>query len=223
MRNPIKLFGLVLLAAVAACESATDELTAPELSTPGRASAEAAQTQSRLVSVRMASVDTFQQPEFLLHLDAERELMAAHMPSDFCLGGALGTLDVRAIDTSSEIEQRIVQTKGEGVPVAVYEADSFADAGISGAFDTAGFGNVLSGDVSQFCAFLLGPQRIAEGTVRRVSNLSNASFSVSWTGKLETPGGGTLGLTEVYQLTADAQEPGDASQWSVNSSKILLH
>lgn len=224
MKNLIELSGaLVLLAGIVACEPAADGLTAPDRTAPTAASVEATQAQSGLAVVRRASVDRFPQPEFLLHLDAERGLMSAHMPSDFCLGGAVGTLEVLEIETSSEIEQRIAQTKGESVPVAVYEADSFADAGISGAFGTAGFGNVLSGDVGQFCSFLLGPDRIAEGTVRRQSNLSNASFSVRWTGQLEATGGGTLGLTEVYQLTADAQEPADATQWSVNTSKILLH
>lgn len=222
MNNLIKFSGLVLLAGAIACEPGA-EMTAPEATPKANASAETAQARSSLLTVEMASVDRFQDVEFALHLDAERGLISAHMPSDVCFGGTLGTIDVQVVDTPSEIDQRIVQTKGEAVPVAVYEADSFADMGIDGAFDTANINDVLSGDFAQFCSFLLGPQRIAEGTVRRVSNLSNASFAVRWTGTLETTDGGTVGLTEVYQLTADAQDPADTSQWSVNTSKILLH
>lgn len=169
-----------------------------------------------------ATVDTFTRVEFVLHLDRERGLLSVHAPSDFCTTFRVGALEVHEVTTPSRIDQRTVQSKGTGLPVTVYEADSFADAGITGAFDFAGFSDILA-DFPAFCAFLAGPDRVAEGTARRVSTLSNASFAVTWTGALERVDGGTARLTEVYQLTADARDPGDTSDWAVHASKVLLH
>jgi len=104
--------------------------------------------------------------------------------------------------------------------VAVYTAASFADAGMVGTAGTAGFGGIQ--DVTQFCSFLVGPALVAEGIVRRISNLSNASFVARWTGTLATPGGATTTLTEVYQLRADARDPNNPDLWVVDVSSILL-
>jgi len=222
-----RLTGLLLLAGAAACDgAASDAITSPDASAAdgARSAAVVAPSSSdRLLVVRAAGPDHTVRPEFFLHLDAERNLISAHMPSDVCTTGSLSLVALQIVDTPSAIEQRLVQVKGEEVAVSVYDSDSFADFGITGSFDTAGFLQFLLGDQAQFCSFLAGPQRIAEGMVRRVSNLSNANFSISWTGTLEKVGGGSIGLTEIYQLTADAKEPNDASQWRVNTSKILLH
>ena len=91
---------------------------------------------------------------------------------------------------------------------------------IIGTAGTAGFGGLV--DVAKFCGFLTGPKRIAEGTVRRISNFSNANFSVSWTGFIDGVDGQEWRLTEVYQLTADAHDPNNSDSWVAHVSKILL-
>lgn len=220
--SPIPL-ALAAAVALAACDTPTGAPgQGPAAAAPSASTASAPAAGPRLLAVTASGPDRFQTVEFLLHLDAEHGLMAVHAPSNFCQTFQVGVVDVQEVSTPSAIEQRIVQTKGEGLPLTVYRASSFADAGIEGSFDFAGFGNVLA-NLPAFCAFLAGPDRVAEGTVRRVANLSNASFAVSWTGQLERVGGGTVMLTELYQLIGDAQEPSDASQWSVSASKVLLH
>ncbi len=103
----------------------------------------------------------------------------------------------------------------------MYHAGSFAEAGLAGAFDIAGFPDII--DVVQFCNFLSGPNLIAEGRVNRLSNLSNASFVARWTGTIRTPDGAPVRLTEIYQLRGDAQEPNNSAAWVVDVSEILLH
>lgn len=215
---------LTAVAALAACDAPA---TAPDATVDAVAASSAASASSapatapRLLAVEASGPDRFQSIEFLLHLDAERERLSVHAPSDFCTTFRFGVVQVQEVTTPSAIEQRVVQLRGDDLPVAVYEANSFADAGFDGSFDVAGIVDLE--DFAAFCAFLVGPDRIAEGTVRRVSNLSNASFSVTWTGTLERVEGGRARLTELYQLTADAQDPGDNAHWSVNASKVLLH
>lgn len=221
-RPRFALATLAALVGLVACDATT---TAPDPGlTPAapNSSASSRADAPRLLVARGATVDTFTRVEFVLHLDPERGLLSVHAPSDFCTTFQVGALEVHAVTTPSEIDQRVALSKGTGLPVTVYEADSFADAGITGAFDFAGFSDILA-DFPAFCAFLAGPDRVAEGTARRVSTLSNASFAVTWTGALERVDGGTARLTETYQLTADAREPGDTSQWAVHASKVLLH
>ena len=208
------LTSLLPVITLVACDaSPASELAAPEIQADRSASSTGSSG---------AMVIRFQNVEFMIHLDAGRGLMSVHAPSDLCLGGSLGTLEVQRVTTPSQIEQVVFQTKGSDLPVAVYEATSFADAGVSGSFGTANFFDVITGDVARFCAFLQSRALLAEGTVRRVSNASNASFAVTWTGTLDRINGGQATLTEVYQLKADAQDPNDTSRWVVHVSKILL-
>lgn len=228
MSKFVRLAVLLLLPVAIGCNgSPADSLVGPQVSTTLSAEGATGSTTSSglvpLISIEATVPIRTQMPEFILHFDAQRNLIAAHLPIDICAGGTLSFIELLVVDTPSAIAQRIVHTEGDAVSVAVYEADSFADAGINGSFDTAGFNAVITGDVGKFCSFIAGPRLIAAGTVRRVSNLSNASFSVIWTGTLQTPGGDTLHLSENYQLTGSALDPADTSQWSVNTSKILLH
>lgn len=218
------------LLGLAACDG---PVNSPEAASPTASASPAARAGSAapppLLAVRPSSVDRLTVPEFTLHLDVERGLLAVHAPvsdlEDLCAGGSagldFGLLEARAITTPSEIEQFLFHAKGSDLPVAVYRADSFEEAGFESSFGLAGSTDLV--DFGALCAFLTGPDLVARGTVRRVSNLSNASFAASWTGTLERAAGGQTRLTEVYQLTADAQEPGDTSRWSLNASKVLLH
>lgn len=222
-----RLTGLLLLAGAVGCDgTAGDAITSPDASAAGRATAAAVvapASSDRLLVLQAAGPAYSVQPEFFLHLDADRGLISAHMPSDICGAGSLSLVNLQIVETPSAIGQRLVQVKGDDVAVSVYDSDSFADFGITGSFDTAGILQFILGNQAQFCGFLAGPKRIAEGTVQRVSNVSNANFSVSWIGTLEKVGGGRVHLTEIYELTGSAHEPNDSSQWSVNNSKILLH
>lgn len=157
---------------------------------------------------------------FVVHLDAERELLSVHAPSTLCVSGGVNVAEAQFVINPAEIGQFIALLKDEDAAVSIYRASSFAGTGLDGAFDFAGFPDLVDGVA--LCSFLAGPDRIAEGTVRRVSNLSNASFSVSWTGWIESADGDPIKLTEVYQLKADARNPGDSDEWRVNASKILL-
>lgn len=207
--STITLSALALVAGLAACsaeEPANPAAPRSELAPAGPGSG------AVIIETPVAA--------FAVHLDAERGLLSVHAPSDVCQSGNVNVAQARFIITPSEIDQFLAQLKDDDAAVAVYEASSFAEAGIDGSFDLAGGSDI---DFGQFCGFLLGPDRIAEGTVRRVSNLSNASFSVSWVGEITAVDDGSpVQLTEVYQLKADAREPGDSSQWRVNVSKILL-
>jgi len=167
-----------------------------------------------------ASVIRGQTLSFLAHLDAERGLLSLHAPSNLCTDGDININDFQFVVTPSTIEQFIARLSASAEQVAVYTAASFADAGMVGTAETAGFGGIV--DLEQFCSFLEGPTLVAEGTVLRVSNFSNASFVARWTGALTTPGGGTTTLTEVYQLRADALDPNNADRWVVDVSSILL-
>lgn len=158
---------------------------------------------------------------FLAHLDAERGLLSIHAPATLCLGGDINTADAQFVITPSEIEQFIAQLRTDDEQVAVYAATSFADAGMVGSAETAGFGGIV--DVGAFCAFLEGPALVASGSVRRVSTFSNASFAAHWTGAITDADGGGAHLTEVYQLGADAQDPNNPATWTVHASKILLN
>lgn len=190
---------LVLILAggvIAGCEQrAPESVAAPEWESATVISPE--QSAGAVVEVDEANV-------FFFHFDAERGLLSAHLPSDFCLGEPLNVADRQIITTPSEIQQRIVQISDADSRVAVYRASSLADL------------------TSDFCGFLLGPTKVAEGTVRHTQTLSNASFASRWTGTIEAVGGGRLHLTEVFQLTADAHDPNNPATWSVNASRILL-
>lgn len=158
---------------------------------------------------------------FLVHFDAERGLLSLHAPSTVCGAGSLNVDDFQFVTTPSAIGQFIALLRSGSEQVAVYRAGSLADAGIVGTAETAGIGGIVN--FGAFCAFIAGPTRIAEGTVRRVSVLSNASFSATWTGTIDAVSGGTVKLTELYQLGADAQDPSNPATFVVHVSKILLN
>lgn len=158
---------------------------------------------------------------FLAHLDADRGLLSIHAPATLCGEGGFNTADAQFVINPSEIEQFIAKLQADDEQVAVYAATSFADAGMVGAAETAGLGGIV--DVGRFCAFLEGPALVASGSVRRISTLSNASFAARWTGALTATDGSGVYLTEIYQLTADAQDPNNPDTWMVNASSVMLN
>lgn len=167
-----------------------------------------------------ALIVRFNASSFIVHLDADAGLLSLHAPSTICGAGSLPVVEVMQVRTPSAIGQFIAQVKAPAEPVAIYHATSFADAGISSDLEFAGFANLA--DVGAFCAFIEGDRRIAEGIARRISTLSNASFTAHWTGKIQGVDGEQYGLTEVYQLGADAHAPNDASSFVEHVSSIRL-
>lgn len=200
--------GSIALTTAALCAAACDSTgpTEPPAVTPSFASG--------------ATVVRTQTLSFLAHLDGERGLLSIHAPSNLCSDGDINVNDLQFVVTPSAVEQFVARLSSSAEQVAVYSAASFADAGMVGTAETAGFGGIV--DVGQFCDFLEGPTLVAEGTVRRISNFSNASFAARWTGALTTTGGATTQLTEVYQLRADALDPNNPDLWVVDVSSILL-
>jgi len=212
--TPIRRSSATLLAVavlVTACQP--DQSTAPD--------AAVLSVSTDVSAAGGAAVIRGQTLSFLAHLDAERGLLSIHAPSNLCTVGDVNVNDFQFVITPSAIEQFIAQLRSNAEQVAVYGAGSFAEAGMVGTAGTAGFGGIV--DVAQFCGFLAGPTLIAEGTVRRISNLSNANFVARWTGTLTATDGTPTHLTEVYQLRADAQDPNNPATWVVDVSKVLLH
>ncbi len=199
------LVTLLTLASFAACDSVPS--TAPTARNVGADAPQLAVTRGETLT-------------FLVHLDAEAELMSIHAPSTLCSIGPFNVADVQFVTTPSAIGQFIAQVRDGDEQLAVYHATTFEEAGLNGAFNFAGFAGIAN--VSTFCAFLQGPALIAEGTVRRISNLSNVNFSASWTGTVESPTGGLYRLREIYQLTADAADPSNQELWRLNQSSIHL-
>jgi len=197
------------LAAFAGCEAPPESFTGPEV----RSSATAASASGAVLIRGQAAT-------FLVHLDAERELLSVHAPSDVCTTGPLNIADAQFVVTPSAIGQFIAQLKDENEQLAIYRASSFAEAGLSGSFDFAGLGDIV--DFTAFCNFLQGPQRVAEGVVRRASVFSNASFTATWTGEIQGVGGEDARLTERYQLGAEAQDPNNPATWVLHVSFINL-
>lgn len=169
-----------------------------------------------------ADVSRMQVPQFVAHFDGQRQLLSIHAPSNLCTSGSFNVDNAQFVTTSSAIGQFLAQVTSDDEAVAVYHATSFADAGLVGSFDFAGYPGGFV-DVGKYCSFITGPNLIAEGAVRRVSNLSNASFAASWTGVLTTPSGGSIALTELYQLRASALDPNNSATWVLEVSRILLH
>lgn len=143
--------------------------------------------------------------EFLLVFDAERELLAAHMPSTLCQGGSLNAVELLRVDKPSQVGPLFAKVTSDEATVAIYRTTSPADAGLDAPIDSYGFVNVA--DFGALCAFLSGPDLLAEGTVRRFTTFSAASFHGNWTGTVQGVDGQDYHLTEVYQLNADAHDP----------------
>lgn len=168
-----------------------------------------------------AAILRFGTISFILTFDAERMLLSAHMPSNLCSpAGEFNDVEVQRVVTPSQIAQATALVTGEEGHVAIYHASSPAEAGLSADINSFGFGNLV--DVPQFCSFLAGPNRIAEGLVDRVSTASRASFHARWTGTIQGVDGSDYHLTEVYQLDSDIQDPTDPTQFRETVSSILL-
>lgn len=167
-----------------------------------------------------AIIMRFSTASFILIFDAERQLLSAHMPSDICGDGNLSIVEVLRVTTPSEIGQRFAQVTSDDEQVAVYRATSPADAGLSAPIDFFGFANIV--DLPTFCAFMAGPNRIAEGQVNRLSTFSLASFHARWTGTIQGVDGRDYQLTEVYQLNADAHDPSNPATFAQQVASILL-
>ena len=198
----------------AAC-SGTDSISSPAFQVAPSASMVPGTAAASGAIVIRTEVTTF-----LVHLDAANELLSVHAPSTVCGAGELNVADAQFVVTPSAIGQFIAQIKDPDEQVAVYEASSFADAGLGGSFDFAGLGDIV--DFTAFCPFLTGPARVAEGTVRRLSNFSNASFVASWIGTIQGTDGQSYRLREAYQLGADAQDPNNPDEWTLHVSRIRL-
>ena len=191
-----------------ACDRGPDRSLAPDIVAPPSASG--------------ADVERFSTVAFTLIFDPERQLLAAHMPSDvFVCGGTepLNVVDVLRVITPSTIGQRFAKQAAEE-RIAVYHAASPADAGLAAPINFFGFGNIVDG--TAFCDFLQGPTRIAEGTVRRVSTFTLASFHGRWTGTLQGVDGQDYRFTEVYQLNADIRDPNDPATFTEPVVRIML-
>lgn len=152
-----------------------------------------------------AVVTRFQNTEFILVFDEKRELLAAHMPSTVCREPGLNPVDVMRVEKPSQVATVFAKVTSDDAVVSIYHATSPSDAGLEATIHSYGFPNVV--DFDAFCAFLEGPDRIAEGTVRRITTFTGASFHGRWTGTLQGTDGRDYRLTEVYQLNADAHDP----------------
>jgi len=207
------LGGLVL----GGCDGArTESVLAPE------AEMLAASTTADVSAASGAMIVRFQAITFTLIFDAERQLLAAHMPSDvFVCGGSepLNVVEVQRVTTPSQIGQRMAKQTADEV-VTIYHAASPADAGLAASINFFGFFDIFNG--TAFCNFLTGPNRIAEGTVQRLSTFSLASFHARWTGRIQGVDGRDYQLTEVYELTADVHDPNNPDTFVEPVVRILL-
>jgi hypothetical protein len=167
-----------------------------------------------------ASVDRFPNIQFLLIYDAESQLLSAHMPSNICGDGEFNVVDVKRVRTPSPVNSVSSVIKDEDSQAAIYRASSPAEAGLSGQLSFFGFADIL--DLDQFCAFMSGPQLVAEGTVQSISTFSAASFHVRRTGVVQGVDGQDYHLTEVYQLNADAHDPNNPDTFVELISSVSL-
>ncbi|HSJ14071.1 MAG TPA: hypothetical protein VK939_06635 [Longimicrobiales bacterium] len=170
---------------------------------------------------RGSKIDIFQNIQFLLIYDAQSQLLSAHMPSDICGAGEFNVIDVRRVRTPSPVNSVASTITDDDSQAAVYRAESPGDAGLSGDLSFFGFADIA--DLSQFCAFLGGPNLIAEGTVQSISTFSAASFHLRRTGIIQGLDGQDYQLTEVYQLNADAHDPNNPDTFTEVVSRISLN
>jgi len=137
-----------------------------------------------------------------------------------CQLGEFNAVDVKRVRTPSHVNGVVSTIKDDDSQAAVYRAESPSDAGLSGNLSFFGFTEIA--DLSQFCAFLAGPNLIAEGTVQSISTFSAASFHLRRTGTIEGLDGQDYHLTEVYQLNADAHDPNNPDTFKEIVSRISL-
>lgn len=167
-----------------------------------------------------ATIDRFTNIQFILIYDAESQLLSAHMPSTICGAGEFNVVDVKRVRTPSHVNSVVSTIKDDDSQAAVYRAESPSDAGLSGNLSFFGFTEIA--DLAQFCAFLAGPNLIAEGTVQSISTFSAASFHLRRTGTIHGSDGQEYHLTEVYQLNADAHDPNNPDTFREIVSRISL-
>lgn len=148
-------------------------------------------------------IDEF--PALFFNFDAARGLLSIHGAGIFgCTGQQVNIADRLIIETPSAIQQRLVQVQDGDSWVSVHRASSLGDA------------------FPDLCGFLAGPSRVAAGFVKHSQTFTHASFAAHWGGTIQTPAGGPVHLSEVYQLTADAHDPNNPAHWSLNAVQILL-
>lgn len=167
-----------------------------------------------------AVVSRSSNPFFILVYDAGTELLAAHMPSDVCSSGNFNVFEVQQVQTPSDVVPLVSQARSNEAQVAVYDAGSPAEAALASGIDFFGPADIV--DVGQFCAFLAGPDRIAEGTVQRISAFSPASFHARWTGTIQGVDERDYRLTEVYHLNADAHDPNNPDTFEQTVTRVNL-
>jgi hypothetical protein len=167
-----------------------------------------------------AMIDRFTNIQFLLIYDPASQLLSAHMPSNLCTDGEFNMVDVHRVRTPSPVNSVSSTVKDADSQAAIYHATSPGDAGLSAAINFFGFTDVV--DLSKFCAFLAGPNLIAEGTVQSISTFSAASFHLRRTGTVRGVDGQDYHLTEIYQLNADAHDPNNPATFVEVISTVRL-
>lgn len=167
-----------------------------------------------------ATVDRFPNIQFLLIYDPDTQLLSAHMPSDICGAGEFNTINVQRVRTPSPVNTVSTLIKDEDSRAAIYRASSPAEAGLASDLNFFAFTDIV--DVGRFCAFMSGPQLVAEGTVRSLSTFSAASFHLQRTGVVQGVDGQDYHLTEVYQLNADAHDPNNPDTFTEIVSRVSL-
>lgn len=221
MRHPSFATSVVLTVAVLAFTACGDAPTDASLEKDVQLSAtRAAPTSATGQQGGGAVVIRFSNPFFILVYDAETELLAAHMPSDVCASGNFNVLEVQQVQTPSDVVPFVSQVKSNEAQVAVYHAGSPAEAALASGIDFFGLADIV--DVGQFCAFLAGDDRIAEGTVQRISTFSPASFHARWTGTIQGVDGRDYRLTEVYHLNADVHDPNNPDTFKQTVARVEL-
>lgn len=195
--------------------------------TPGEPSPDPAQEPTSVAVVPSASansgaeIDRFSNFQFILIYDAERQLLSAHMPSNLCTPeGEFNIVEVKRVRTPSPVNGVSSTIKDDDSKAAIYRVESPSEASLSGPINFFGFQDIV--DVSVFCAFLAGPDLIAEGTVESISTFSAASFQLRRTGIVQGVDGQDYHLTEVYHLNADAHDPNNPDTFTELVSSIRL-
>jgi hypothetical protein len=203
------------LALLAACADAPEELPlGPAHDTAARVA------DVPLASSNGATVDRFPNIQFLLIYDPDTQLLSAHMPSNICGAGEFNVVNVQRVRTPSPVNSVSSVIKDEDSQAAIYRASSPAEAGLAGDLNFFGFADIV--DVGRFCAFMSGPQLVAEGTVQSISTFSAASFHLRRTGVVQGVDGQAYHLSEVYQLNADAHDPNNPDTFVELISRVTL-
>jgi hypothetical protein len=161
MRNPLIVTrsAVAALALFTACAETSSE---PVLEAAGEPDAMTVAFSLAANNGRGSEIDRFTNIQFILIYDAESQLLSAHMPSNVCGDGEWNVVDVRRVRTPSPVNTVASTIKDDDSRAAVYRVESPSEASLSGDLSFFGFQNVV--DLSAFCAFLTGPNLIAEGT-----------------------------------------------------------